>query len=326
MFFNSKGFTVRTFDSAAYYVLILSPIPPDNDYNIQEFYKNGKIKLIGKGDASANSMKTGSVLLDGECISYFQDGKKSSVCHYSRGYKEGIEEMYYPDGSLYCKVKHTINEQFRIGGEDIYLDCYDLKGTKICDAGNGKWLTYDDSCRYVLQAGEIKKGYKEGDWSGKVFTPDTIRYVYRYRRSVIESSLGYDKKGKSYPFGNVFEQATYRNGPLVFLEVLRNRIKLPNDTNGKKMSIDTMHISFIVERDGKLSQFGVSGNADPQLKEAIFSALKKSNEWTPSKVYGIPFRTRVILPLSEVSGWNTKYKKFESYQKQILYREEIVKD
>lgn len=87
-----------------------------------------------------------------------------------------------------------------------------------------------------------------------------------------------------------------------------------------------MYVSFVVERDGKLSQFEIRGTVAPQIKTAVFAALEKSNEWIPSKVYGVPFRTRIILPLSVVSGWNTKYKGWVSYHKEIWYNEAIIKD
>jgi antitoxin component YwqK of YwqJK toxin-antitoxin module len=329
MFFTYGGQTVRTLDSADYYMLILSPTPPDNRYNIQEFYKNGKIKLIGKGDEKENSMRTGIVRLVGDCTTYYPDGNKSGLIHYNNGYKEGLEYLYYPNGNVLSVIKHIIASS-SIYDETYYWDCYDDEGTPICKDGNGKWIKYDDSCRYIKLEGQVKNGYMEGDWTGKVFLPDTIKYTYYYKRSLIQSSVGYDKTGKAFPFANDFEPATYKSGPLLFLERLRNHIKLPKDTNGLKMLIDTEHISFTVEKDGKLSQFGIGGNVAALLKEAVYDALAKSNEWIPSKIYGVPFRTQIILPLSEISGYKDNYVgrqyRGSTYQKEIWYKERIIKD
>jgi len=324
VFFNNSGVAVRTLDSADFYMLILSPTPPDDHYNIQEFYRNGKVKLIGKGASRENSMRTGIVIFDGDCTTYYPDGNKSALIHYKDGYKADQEFLYYPNGKTLGVIKHVPGSSY-IYDKMFYWDCYDETGNVICKEGNGRWIAYDDSGSRIMYQGPIKDGLMDGTWTGKIFTPDTINYTFLFKNGLVKSSAGYDKAGKAYPFNNEFERATYRSGPLVFLERLRSRIKLPKDTaTGGKMSIDTMHISFVVERDGKLSQFEMNGNVDPQLKEAVFAALEKSNEWIPSKVYGVPFRTRIILPLGVVSGWNTKYKGWESYHKEIWYNEKII--
>lgn len=326
VFFKNSGFAVRTLDSADYYMLILPPTPPDDHFNIQEFYKNGKIKLIGKGASNANSMRTGLVSLDGECTTFYPDGNKSRLIHYDNGYKDELEYLYYTNGNVLSVVKHIHNPSLPIYDKSLDWTCYDDKGNIICNEGNGMWITYDDNCQNIKYQGQIKNGVMDGNWTGKIFAPDTIRYTYLFKNGLVQSSVGYDKNGRAYPFTNEFEQATYRSGPLVFLERLRNRIKLPKDTSGRKISIDTMHVSFVVERDGKLSQFEISGTVIPEVKAAVFAALEKSNEWIPSKFYGVPFRTKVVLPLNEVSGWNTKYKGFDSYDREIWYKEAILKD
>src|SRR6185312_10541230 len=181
VFFNDGGRPVHSITQAAYYMLILPPDANDTRYNIQEFYKSGTLKLMGKADGQGNVMRTGAVLLDGDCVSYFQTGKKSSIIHYNKGYKEGIEEIYYPNGNVWCRIKHSGG----IYSKTFYLDCYDSKGAKICDLGNGKWLAYDDSCAYVKEEGVVKNGKKEGDWKGGFpFMNDTIKYVYHYKHSL----------------------------------------------------------------------------------------------------------------------------------------------
>ncbi len=319
--------SVRSMDEADFFRLVLPPDSGDNRHNIQEFYKDGKIKLIGKTYEGANAFNatSGVIMFDGECVSYYPTGKKMSITHYKHGFKDGLEYLFYPSGKVYCGIKHRVINQ--LGNTQVTnWECYDKDGNEICIAGNGKWIVYDKSYTTVNMEGQVTDGYMDGEWRGIVYFPDTIKFAYRYKKGKLVSSEGFDKNGNPYPFQNEFERATYKSGPLVFLEILRNRVKLPRDINGKKMLIDTMHVSFVVERDGKLSQFGVSEDVNSQLKEAVFSALEKSNEWIPTKIYGIPYRTKIILPLSEISGWNTKYKGWESYRREIWYKESIIKD
>jgi hypothetical protein len=87
------------------------------------------------------------------------------------------------------------------------------------------------------------------------------------------------------------------------------------------MSIDTVHISFVIEKDGHLDEFNVMGNVAPQLKDAIFAGLAKCHDWNPERIFGVPFRTQIILPLKEISGYTSN-----SYRKEVFYQEKILKD
>jgi len=327
MFFktiNGFGQSVHTLDEADYFMLIIPPDSTDDRYNIQGFYKNGKLKFVGKGDPSANSLKTGSVLLDGDYISYYPNGKRASTAHYQKGYKDGLEYFYYANGKMYSCHKHILGSTI-LRDQALYWECYDADGNQICNNGNGRWITYDDSCKSIKLEGQVVKGRMEGEWKGVVSTPVPIKYSYQYKEGNILSSVGYDQTGKAYPFKNEIERAAYRSGAITFIDVLRSNIKLPRDSAGKKMSIDTVHISFVIEKDGHLDEFNVMGNVAPQLKEAIFAGLLKCHDWTPERIFGIPFRTQIVLPLNEISGYTSNSSR-SAYRKEVFYKEKIIKD
>ncbi len=84
---------------ADYYRLILPPDSGDNRYNIKEYYKGGKLKLVGKTDSGASfrDRTSATATYDGECISYFPNGVKSSVAYYKNGNKDGFEYTFYPN-------------------------------------------------------------------------------------------------------------------------------------------------------------------------------------------------------------------------------------
>ena len=70
--------SVRSMDEADFFRLVLPPGSGDNRHNIQEFYKDGKIKLIGKTYEGANAFNatSGVIMFDGECVSYYPTGRK----------------------------------------------------------------------------------------------------------------------------------------------------------------------------------------------------------------------------------------------------------
>ncbi len=161
----------------------------------------------------------------------------------------------------------------------------------------------------------------DGEWHFTTFKPDTIKYTSKYKKGFLVSSIGYDKHGNAYPFEEELQKAHYKSRGLTFIEVLRSHIKLPRDTNGRKMSMDTLHVSFVVEKDGRLSSYKILGEVNQQLKDAIFAGLDKINGWTPQKQFGVPFRTEIVFPLSEVSGFSGNY-----YVKHVGWTERIIKD
>lgn len=326
--YNAQGYVVRNIDSADYFMFITRADSNDNRNNIKGFYKNGKIKFIGKDIPDGNSLKTASVLFDGEYVSYYQNGKRKSTASYKGGYKEGLEYFYYPDGTIYSCKKHLYTGNLTYS-EALNWECYDAEGNKICSRGDGRWITYDDSCKNIRLEGQVVKGRMEGEWKGSISLPASIRYTYRYKAGKILSSVGYDQKGKAYPFNNEIEPAHYRSGPITFLDVLRSKIKLPKGPADKKMSIDTVHVSFVIEKDGHLDEFNIIGDVDSQLRDAIFAGLAKCHDWSPERIYGIPFRTQIILPLKEISGYKSNTyagDKYSSYLKEVFYKERMLKD
>jgi hypothetical protein len=59
----------------------------------------------------------------------------------------------------------------------------------------------------------------------------------------------------------------------------------------------------------------------------VFAGLEKSNEWIPSKICGVPLRTRVVLPLSIIGKWKDSIaQRGVLYEQQIRYDEAILKD
>ena len=99
---------------------------------------------------------------------------------------------------------------------------------------------------------------------------------------------------------------------------------MPRDTNGKKMSVDALSIAFVVEKDGRAGDVNIIGDAAPQLIAAIKEAFDKCKNWLPSRLYGIPLRTRMTFPLSFYSGYTDVYhNNNDVYVKQIKFKEEV---
>jgi hypothetical protein len=302
------------------YFRVVYPTETFNGYTVNEFYKDGKRKLLGTTIPHINKNTLGVIDIEyeGDVATYYPDGKKQSITHYIKGVKDGDQYLFYPDGKVYCYLKNSPhsqwNAQFNIHQnvtQSLLMDCYDKSGNMICQGGNGNWITYSPGYDKEIMRGAVKNGYKEGKWDGNTYRADSIKYSYAYHKGNIDESIGYDRAGTAYPFKQVYERADCAKGNVFsFIDYTRNHVKLPAGTDDININIDTMHVCFIIEKNGTLSDFHVLGDyLSPEIKGAFAKALKPNSLWTPGKYYGVPFRTRMILPLRIYTNTRTTTQK-----------------
>ena len=163
----------------------------------------------------------------------------------------------------------------------------------------------------------------EGVWKGHVMYPDSIGYTYIYNKGLFESGVGYNKSGIAYPFTHDRELPNYRDGQITFFKVFTNHLKLPKNLNGKSASLEDVKISFVIEKDGHLDQFKVLGDVTLELNNALINAMIKCRDWTPGKYYGIPYRTKITLPLTFLQGYTDNNLR-GLYAGGIFFSEEIL--
>ena len=306
---------VSSKESSDFVRLIFPDESGGKGYNIQEYYKNGNVKFVGKATERLTTV-IGGIAYDGNCISYFPNGTRQKICHYSDGHKEGYEYFFYPDGKRYSTKKHVLGyggNLFKIR----YWECSDLNGNLICSDGNGSWISYDDSFEHVILRGTVKNGERTGEWTGRTMKSDSSTYKYLFKNDVLVSAVGYDKAGAAYPFKEDIEPARYWKGPIFFLRALQDNLKLPKDDKEKKISADDAFISFIVETDGSLTNLETLTDVDPALKKALTEALAKCKAWVPRKNYGIPVRAKIYYPMKYISTYSQN-----AFRDEIVYKEE----
>lgn len=286
------------------YVRMLILTDPDSTVSVQEFYKDGKPKLLGTSNLHTGNARTPFIKLSGSWTSFFPNGKKKSMFNAE---VSGDKYVYYfyPTGKIYSCLRN---------GQ--YWECYDKNGTMICKGGNGLWYYYEDDFNEISCQGTVKKGLAEGDWHGNTHRSDSIKYTYSYRNGMLYKRTGYDKNGKTYPFDYTIEYEGYYEykysynageknigGPVAFVKDVRGYLKWPRDESGKKISIDTMHVSFTIEEDGTLTNISVPGEVNAQITQAIVAAVKRCKNWHPVRYYGVPLKTVITIPLSYSSGY-----------------------
>ena len=310
---------VKTLDSCDFIRMILPPDPGDKLLNVQDYYRNGKLQMVGK-TKQGTALINGDISLMGSCIRFYPNGKRKDISNYDDDWIQGIETEYYPDGSLFCTINHLPHSR------SWFWDCYDNKGEKICTNGNGTWIKYDNDLKTILAEGPVKNGESEGEWHEITYLHDTIKYTAIYKNGLLKSGTSYDKAGNKYSFTAeqqipFYEELSYfdRDGYFNFLDDVKRHLKRPRDADGKKMSLDSVYISFVIERDNHLSQFGIIGTVDPKLQSAIFDALAQCKGWHCRTYYGIPLKSGFVFPIRYLETWDGRYDKKSFYLTETVF-------
>ena len=292
---NNSFYKVSTIDSADFIRILCPANQAKNIIPVTQFYSNGKVNFTGSYDLSIyNGSKI--AVLKGDYISFYPDGKKQSFLHYTNGFKDGVGYFFYPNGKIYCSRKYAKD----LPPDGSYWDCFDNNGSQICEEGNGQWITYDGTFKPILQ-GPVKNGLPDGEWHGKTFEADSIKYTYVYKKGKFISGKGYDKFENQYSFKNFVDESSVKSNPFKFIEKLRANFKIPNNANIKKASLDTALVSFTLEKDGRFTNSEIIGNNDPALRQALQNALNKCTEEKPKRYYGVPLRSKITISFKDIS-------------------------
>src|ERR1700753_1500690 len=124
-FWLKSGKEVFHKDSADFIRIISMPDSGTKFYNIKEFYKDGKPKLVGKTSRPEMPM------LEQQCITFYPSGKRKLIQSHQQGHEVGIAYSFYPNGKIYITRKYDSVYTARtvaFGNNYKIVACYDSTG------------------------------------------------------------------------------------------------------------------------------------------------------------------------------------------------------
>jgi periplasmic protein TonB len=109
---------------------------------------------------------------------------------------------------------------------------------------------------------------------------------------------GGDGTGNEEPLFIVEVMPTFKGGDLnKFRDWVRQRTKYPEEAIKNNIR-GTVVLTFIVEKDGSVSNISVTKGIHPLLDEEAVKAISESPKWSPGLQRGQPVRVRFLIPLS----------------------------
>lgn len=277
---------LKTKDSAEFYRLILSPDTNADKklFVVNDYYKNGKLRMQGKSSNNKSYLHC-----EGTFIEYYQNGQQKSVKNYRDNRLLGEIMEYYPNGKLYLSGNYENDSKL------IINECRDSTGKILVQSGNGQCTRYDWDFKKVVGQGAVKNGLQEGEWRG--WYTASISYTCFYENGVLIKGTSYDDKGGVYPFTKEEVEPTFKGGIDSFYKFLASNVRYPKEA--KKRNIQgKVVLSFIVNKDGTLSDIkvirGIGGGCD----EESVRVLQLSPPWEPGVQFGRPVRVQYNIPLT----------------------------
>ncbi|WP_413670861.1 TonB family protein [Mucilaginibacter sp. Mucisp86] len=293
-FIKNNGKYVDIRDSADYIRVVREPDSASTLYNVFEFYLNGTQKLIGK------SVKIDPPQFEGQCVRYYASGKKQSVIFYKNGIKAGDDIEFYPNGRLYAQFSYPKDNKDltadRSGNYLIIANKDSLGNTQVTD-GNGYFKGYNSKFAYVEEEGPVKEGKRDGRWKGD-FQDFKTTFTEIYDNGVLTSGTATTKDGKVNTYLKSREvPPQFKGGLERFGRFLSNNIKYPDDALRRGIE-GTVILSFVVEKDGALTDIKVSKSVVPVIDDEAVRVLNNSPKWVPGTQFGFPVRVSYSVPVS----------------------------
>ncbi len=107
-------------------------------------------------------------------------------------------------------------------------------------------------------------------------------------------------------FQHVEKMPVFPGGDMAMMEFLSKNIKYPVEAQKKELQ-GRVVVSFVVEKDGSLSDVKVAKSVDPQLDEEALRVVKSMPNWTPGMQNGKTVRVKYYVPISyRLNGSATK--------------------
>lgn len=96
---------------------------------------------------------------------------------------------------------------------------------------------------------------------------------------------------------DISQAAEPAEGYKAFYAYIYERVKVPDHIIRRNQD-GTVRVSFIVDRDGKITALEIVKGLDKQLEEQILKILQEAPAWKPAWQHGRPIKQRLVLPIT----------------------------
>ncbi len=292
-FLKNNGKYVTNKDSADYFRTVSAPDSGSNLFTVIEYYKDGKKKLIGK------SSKVDPPVFEGTCVRFYSSGQKQNITNYKNNIATGDAYEFYPNGKPYIQIEYPDNgDRYNSYSHNFLIKAnYDSLGVVQVQDGNGYYKGFDQKFSYIEEEGRVKNGKRDSIWNGASKNIG-ISFIEKYKDGDLISGVSVSAKGDSVTYKKMRgTPPQFKGGVDGFGRYLGTNIQYPD--NARKNDIQgRVILSFVVEKDGTVTNIVVSRSVNPELDEEAVRVLKNSPKWIPGTQFGRAVRVTYSVPVN----------------------------
>ena len=165
--------------------------------------------------------------------------------------------------------------------------------------GNAK-ITERKPAQEVAYRFEISFGSQENGelvWSRVKASDDAITVVKWAEVGEASTKIQSQKSEENTPYIMVEKMPTFQGGDLnVFRNWVQSKIQYPKEAMEKGI-MGRVVCSFVVEKDGSLTDFDILQSPDKSLADEVVRILKTSPKWEPGEQRGEKVRVKYAVPI-----------------------------
>ena len=124
---------------------------------------------------------------------------------------------------------------------------------------------------------------------------DVVKVAFEANRSEKEESEGTPDSNKAYDV--VDEMPQFPGGPSALFEFISKNIQYPKEAEDANLQ-GRVIVSFVVEKDGSVSNAKVVRPIDPLLDAEALRVVNSMPKWIPGKQNGEAFRVKYTIPVT----------------------------
>lgn len=292
-FFKKNNKEVKLRDSADYIRIIREPEEGKVNYELVEYYKDNTLKRTG--EVSSFDKK---LIFEGQVISYYKEGGKQSIFHYEKNKLVDTCTKFHSNGQ-----PSEIRYYNKLSSDTLYkvIQIFSNDGKPYLDKDGNGYIKKNISKDKTIE-GAYKNGRKSGTWKEFDFKKKEEREE-EYVDGVFVKGNFKDENGVNHSYTIREKLPEFKGGIKAFYEFLSRKLVYPTEAKSSRIQGRAV-VSFIVNEDGKLSDFTILKSVSPDIDEEALRVMSLSPKWSPGIQNGKPVKVKYSVPIMFSLGNN----------------------
>lgn len=256
----------------------------NEEYNFKIFYKSGKIYKEGKTRSKTALLESGLI------TTFFENGNKKEEYFMEKGSLSGNKTAWYENG-VKKYIKEYFKDKINVKASEKIIQFWNADNVQKVTDGKGY---FEDTENGSYEKGMLENGVRVGKWEGSD-EKFKITFKEEYENGKLINGVSTDSISVEHRYTIVQEGAKPRKGYEHFYKYIGKKFKFSKKTEGKGGKII---LTFIVEKDGSISDIKVLRSAGEDLDNEAIRVVKAYPDWEPGNYRGRVARVLYSIPIT----------------------------